>query len=78
MSPLLKHLEDAGAGVVVGEKTILGFGWSDDLVIICRAGELDRVLRALEKGSGQLRKQIHTAKTHAVHLQQGGQGEHDA
>jgi hypothetical protein len=67
MDPLLWALQQA-AGVKVDGKIILGFAWSDDLMLLIREDKLAQVLRALETASGRFRKKTQAKKVFVAPL----------
>ena len=68
MDPVLRELEESGAGVVVGDELTLGVAWSDDLLLLVREDRLQDVLRAVERVSGKYRKKTKADKVHITPL----------
>ena len=68
MEPLLQELEAAGAGINVDGENILGFAWSDDLMMLVEEDKLDKVLRCLEQASGKYRKKTNDTKVFVTPL----------
>jgi hypothetical protein len=61
-------LEAAGAGVMVDGEHVLGFAWSDDLMMLVEEEKLDQVLRCLEDISGLYKKKTNDTKVFVTPL----------
>jgi hypothetical protein len=68
MEPLLHELEEAGAGVTVDDEKILGFAWSDDLLMLVEEDKLQDVLNRLEIVSGRYKKKTNDSKVFVTPL----------
>lgn len=66
MIPLLQDLERAGAGIKIGDETMLGVAWSDDLLILVKEENIEGVLRELERVSGLYRKKTNSEKVFII------------
>ena len=68
MDPLLIDLVDGGAGITINGKTILGFGWSDDLNILTTEDKLQDNLNLLAQLTGKYRKKTNDSKVFVLPL----------
>jgi hypothetical protein len=64
--PLLQDLEDAGAGIIINGEIILGFCWSDDMLILVTEDKLKAVLLVLSKSSATYKKKLKASKSWAL------------
>ena len=66
MEPLLIALQEAGAGIMIDGRNVIGFAWSDDMFTIVLEDKLDQVLECIRTSSTTYKKKLKASKSFAM------------
>jgi hypothetical protein len=69
--PILHELSEAGAGITIDGKHILGANWSDDMAIVVEEKNIQKVLDKLTKLFTKYKKKTNADKVHIIPMCRG-------